>query len=57
MYLSVHSSQSIFKTGVFQPINISFDSNDRVVYKFEFSKMIVRSLRWPHEINCKSNEI
>ncbi len=57
MYLSVYSSQSIFKTGDFQPINISFDSNDRVVYKFEFSKIIVRSLRWPHEMNCKSNEI
>jgi len=44
IYLSVHSSQSVFKTGVFQPINIMFDRNTQMINYFEFSKYIVKSL-------------
>jgi hypothetical protein len=57
IYLSVHSSQSVFKTGVFQPINITFERNTQMINYFEFSKYIVKSLRWPYETNCKSNQI
>jgi hypothetical protein len=51
--LSVHSSQSVFKTGDFHPIN----TTNRMINYFEFSKYFVKSLEWPHETNCKSNEI
>ncbi len=51
--LSVHSSQSVFKTGVFQLIN----STNRVINYFEFSKYVVKGLQRPYETNCKTNEI
>jgi hypothetical protein len=53
IHLSVHSSQSVFKTGDFHPINIT----NRMINYFEFSEYFVKSLKWPHETNCKSNEI
>jgi hypothetical protein len=56
VYASVHSSQSVFKTGNFQPIDITFDPNIKVVNSFEFSKVIIRNLQWPHETNCLSNK-
>jgi hypothetical protein len=52
VYVSVHSSQSVFKTGNFQPIDIAFDPNIKIVNSFEFSKIIVQNLQWPHETNC-----
>jgi hypothetical protein len=52
VYVSVHSPQSVFKTGNFQPIDINFDPNIKIVNSFEFSKIIVQNLQWPHETNC-----
>ncbi len=57
VYVSVHSPQSVFKTGNFQPIDINFDPNIKIVNSFEFSKIIVQNLQWPHETNCLKNEI
>ncbi len=45
IYLSVHSSQSISKTGIFNPINIKFDTNEFIIKYFEFSKYFVKSLQ------------
>jgi hypothetical protein len=56
IYVSVHSSQSIFKTADFKPINILFNKN-RIFNYFQFSKHFVKSLQWPYETNCRSNEI
>jgi hypothetical protein len=56
VYVSVHSSQSIFKTDSFQPIIISFESDKQVVQNFKFSKILVQSLHWPHDTNCINNE-
>ncbi len=56
IYVSVHSSQSIFRTTDFQPINIMFNKN-RIFNYFQFSKHVVKSLQWPYETNCKSNQI
>jgi len=55
VYVSVHSSQSVFKTGNLQPIHITFDPNIKFVNSFEFSKIIVQNLQWPHETNCLKN--
>jgi hypothetical protein len=52
LYLSIHSSQSIFKTTFFYPINFGADSEEKLVYSFKFSKSSVRILEWPHETNC-----
>ncbi len=57
VYMSVHSSQSIFKSGIFQAIDINVEHKSRIAYKFAFSKIIVKSLEWPHETDCKINSI
>jgi hypothetical protein len=56
LYLSIHSSQSIFKTTFFYPINFGADSEEKFVYSFKFSKSFVRILEWPHETNCFKNK-
>jgi hypothetical protein len=56
IYVSLHSSQSPFKSVIFQPINISSEPEAHIVYNFEFSKIIVKNLQWPHETNCIRNQ-
>ncbi len=41
IHLSVHSSQSVVKTGDFHPIN----TTNRTINYFEFSKYFVKSLQ------------
>ncbi len=55
IHMSLHSSRSILTRKQFYAIDIT-KSNDRV-YNFEFSKIITKSLEWPHETNCESIEI
>jgi hypothetical protein len=53
LYLSIHSSHSIFKTTFFYPINIE----ENKVYNFKISKSFVTNLEWPHETNCLKDKL
>jgi hypothetical protein len=53
LYLSIHSSHSIFKTTFFYPINIE----ENKFYNFKISKCFVTNLEWPHETNCLKNKL
>ncbi len=52
LYLSIHSSRSIFKTTFFYSINFNNYSEENIVHSFKISKSFVRNLEWPHETNC-----
>jgi hypothetical protein len=55
--MSVNSSQSIFKTRVFQPINFDLVHKNSFFYSFKIPIIIFQNLEWPHETNCRKNEI
>jgi hypothetical protein len=57
IYLSLHSSQSIYKTKFFHSIDINFKSNHQIVNKFKFSKILVTGLEWPFQTYCENNYI
>ncbi len=53
LYLSIHSSHSIFKTTFFYPLNIK----ENIVYNFKISKSFVQNLEWPHQTNCLKDKL
>jgi hypothetical protein len=55
IYLSIHSSHSIYSTSNFHRIKIRFKSNEDLDYKF--SRSYVQNLEWPHETNCINYQI
>jgi hypothetical protein len=50
IYISIHSTQSVFSASNFHPMNIIFKSNVDLFYKF--SKSYVQNLEWPYRTNC-----
>jgi hypothetical protein len=50
IYLSIHSTKSIFSKNNFHPLKINFKNNDHLLYKF--SRSYVQYLEWPYQTNC-----
>jgi hypothetical protein len=55
IYLSVHSSKSLFSSIIFHSREIEMEYISELIYTF--SKKMVENLEWPYETDCENNNI